>query len=90
MERFQPKLILCPTDFSELATFALHYARNIAGCFGARLAVLYADTFMPPPHFTKRQMDELVKTIERPSKPLTNIWSDTCASTLAKPSKQRR
>jgi nucleotide-binding universal stress UspA family protein len=65
MERFQPKLILCPTDFSELATFALHYARDIAGCFGARLAVLYADTFMPPPHFTKRQMDELVKTIER-------------------------
>jgi nucleotide-binding universal stress UspA family protein len=65
MERFQPKLILCPTDFSELATFALHYARDIAACSGARLAVLYADTFMPPPHFTKRQVDELVKTIER-------------------------
>jgi len=37
METFQPKLILCPTDFSEPATLALHYGKYIPDCFGARL-----------------------------------------------------
>jgi len=30
METFQPKLTLCPTDFSEPATFARHYVRDVA------------------------------------------------------------
>jgi len=40
MEPFQPKLILCPTDFSEPATLALYYEKKMADCFGGRLIVL--------------------------------------------------
>jgi hypothetical protein len=42
MESFQPKFILCPTDFSELATQALYYGKKMAVCFDARLIVLGA------------------------------------------------
>ena len=65
METFQPKFILCPTDFSEPATQALHYGKHLANCFDARLVVLYAEPFFPPPYFTSGQVEELVKTIER-------------------------
>lgn len=64
MEAFQPKFILCPTDFSEPATLALHYGKQMADCFGAQLIVLYANPFTPPPHFTAGQVEELAKTIE--------------------------
>ena len=65
METFQPKSILCPTDFSEPATQALHYGKHLANCFDTRLLVLYAEPFSPPPYFTSGQVEELVKTIER-------------------------
>jgi nucleotide-binding universal stress UspA family protein len=65
METFQPKFILCPTDFSEPATLALHYAKSLAACFDARLMVLFADSFSPPPYFTSGQVEDLAKTIER-------------------------
>ena len=64
METFQPKLILCPTDFSEPATLALYYGKHLADCFGARLVVLYADPFSPPPYFTSGQVEDLARTIE--------------------------
>jgi nucleotide-binding universal stress UspA family protein len=64
METFQPKFILCPTDFSEPATLALHYGKHLADCFGARLVVLYADPFSPPPYFTSGQVEDLARTIE--------------------------
>ena len=65
METFEPKFILCPTDFSELATLALRYGMRFANCFGARLMVLYADPFSPPPYFTSGQVEDLSKEIER-------------------------
>jgi nucleotide-binding universal stress UspA family protein len=64
METFQPKFILCPTDFSEPATLALYYGKYLAKCFGARLVVLYADPFSPPPYFTSGQVEDLARTIE--------------------------
>jgi len=64
METFQPKLILCPTDFSEPASLALYYGKHLADCFGARLMVLYADPFSPPPYFTSGQVEDLARTIE--------------------------
>jgi hypothetical protein len=64
MEPFQPKFILCPIDFSEPATLALYYGKHLATCFGARLTVLYADPFSPPPYFTSGQVEDLAKTIE--------------------------
>jgi nucleotide-binding universal stress UspA family protein len=65
VETFQPKVILCPTDFSELATLALRYGVRLANCFGARLMVLYSDPFSPPPYFTSGQVENLSKEIER-------------------------
>ncbi len=65
METFQPKFILCPTDFREPATLALYYGKHLAAHFGARLMVLYADPFSPPPYFTSGQMEDLSKEIER-------------------------
>lgn len=65
METFQPKFILCPTDFSEPATVGLQYGKHLSGCFDARLVVLYADLFSPPPYFTSGQVEDLAKTIER-------------------------
>lgn len=59
------KPILVPTDFSELATRALRHAGAIALHSGAEIAVLYADTFLPPPHFTSEQIPELVRNIEQ-------------------------
>jgi nucleotide-binding universal stress UspA family protein len=65
MELFQPKLILCPTDFSEPATLALYYGKRLADCFDGRLVVLYADSFSPPPYFTSGQIEDLAKEIGR-------------------------
>ncbi|HXF04576.1 MAG TPA: universal stress protein [Blastocatellia bacterium] len=65
METFQPRLILCPTDFSELATAALRYGRDVAACFGARLLVIYADPFLPPPYFTMEQLADVTRAMDR-------------------------
>ncbi len=58
------KRILVPTDFSELATRALRHAGAIAARSGGEVTVLYADTFLPPPHFTAEQIPDLVRNIE--------------------------
>ncbi len=65
METFQPRFILCPTDFGEPATLALHYGKHLAAHFGARLMILYADPFSPPPYFTSGQMENLSREIKR-------------------------
>lgn len=65
MEHFHPRLILSPTDFSELATAALVYGRDVAACFGARLLVIYADPFLPPPYFTVEQVGDVTRALER-------------------------
>jgi len=65
METFHPKLILCPTDYSEPATLALHYGKLFAECFNGRMVVLYADSISPPPYFTSGQIEDLAKEIGR-------------------------
>jgi len=65
VETFQPKFILCPTDFREPATLALHYGKRLADCYDSRLLVLYANRFSPPPYFTSGQLEDLVKSMER-------------------------
>ncbi len=64
MEAFHPKRILCATDFSEPATLALHYGKDLSGCFDAELLVLYAEPLTPPPYFTARQMGKMMKEAE--------------------------
>ena len=71
MEKFQPKLVLCPTDFSEMATLALNYGKMISTGFKARMLVLFADHFEPPPYFTPGQENKLIKSMERSRKAAT-------------------
>ncbi len=68
MDKFEPQLILCPTDFSEMADHALRYAGVLAKGFQARLVVLYAETFEPPPYFTADQAKDLLKSLARSRK----------------------
>lgn len=60
-----PSKILVPTDFSEVATFALEYAAGIARQGDAELLVMYADPFEPPIHFTAGQVPGLVEALKR-------------------------
>lgn len=62
-ETFQLKRILVPTDFSELASEALALAKDLATRTSAEVVILYADPFMPPPHFTSTQLDDVVQAI---------------------------
>jgi len=51
--------ILIPVDFSDLSALALRYAAALAQCSGARMALVYAHTFSPPPYFTGHNLNEL-------------------------------
>lgn len=64
MQFFTPSRILVPTDFSDLAAYAVRYAASIASHANARLTVLYADTFLPPPHFTYAQVTDIAESLE--------------------------
>lgn len=44
-----PKKILVPTDFSSTSKAALQKAANVAESCEAKLLVIYADQFLPPP-----------------------------------------
>ncbi len=63
MPKFKISRILAPTDFSDLATQALRYAGELAKRTGSELVVLYADPFLPPPHFTSAQIDSIASAL---------------------------
>jgi nucleotide-binding universal stress UspA family protein len=65
MTEWKVKSILIPTDFSELAGLALEYAVALGRCFSSKLTLLYADPFLPPPHFTMGQMEDIASSLER-------------------------
>ena len=71
IEKFQPKLVLCPIDFSEMATLALKFGKMISTGFEARMLVLFAEHFDPPPYFTPSQEKKLIKSMERSRKAAT-------------------
>ena len=68
MEKFQPQLILCPTDFSAAATLALKFGKMISSGFEARILVLFAERYEAPPYFTPSQENRLIKSWERSRK----------------------
>lgn len=72
------KRILVPTDFSELARRAVRHAGVIAQHSGGEVTVLYADRFLPPPHFTADQIPDLVRGIEQ-SKAAAKELLNRCA-----------
>ena len=51
--------ILAPVDFSSLSALGLRYAGALARCAGARITVLFANPFLPPPYFTPARAAEL-------------------------------
>ncbi|HTT64680.1 MAG TPA: universal stress protein [Bryobacteraceae bacterium] len=51
--------ILVPVDFSDLSALALRYGSAMAERSAARLNLLYANAFTPPPYFTESHLDEL-------------------------------
>ncbi len=65
VEKFQPKLILCPTDFSQTATLALKFGGMISSVFAAKILVLFAERHEAPPYFTPSQENRLIKSWER-------------------------
>jgi nucleotide-binding universal stress UspA family protein len=65
MSTFQPKQILCPTDFSEHSAAALRAAGGIAKAFGARVIVLHAQRLEAPVYFTKAQERALRAQLRR-------------------------
>src|SRR5512143_1299284 len=71
VEKFQVKLVLCANGCSELATWALKFAERVAAGFEARMLVVFADHFDPPPYFTPAQENKLIKSMERSRKAAT-------------------
>jgi len=57
--------ILCPTDFSAEAGHALRWGGELALRLSRPLVALYADRFLPPPHFTAQQIDTLVEELDK-------------------------
>jgi nucleotide-binding universal stress UspA family protein len=64
-DQIRYRRIVVPTDFSEIASAALDWAGAIASRSGASIDVVYADPFMPPPHFTATQLDRIAEGIDR-------------------------
>ncbi len=65
MSKIEYRRILVPTDFSEIATGALEWAKLIAVRAGSEIDVLYADPFIPPPYFTSAHVDEEAQSLRR-------------------------
>jgi universal stress protein A len=56
--------ILCPVDFSGVSAAALRYANVFARSWDARITVVYAEPFSPPPYFTHSQIAELEENFQ--------------------------
>ena len=54
-----PKTVLVGVDFGDASAHALAIADVVAAGFNARLRVLHAERFEPPPYFTVEQIDRL-------------------------------
>ena len=64
MKPIEMKRILAGIDFSDWTSPVLQTAAVMAQSFSARLTVVHAETFLPPPYFTRRGMDQIVDMLE--------------------------
>jgi len=78
MLTFQPKKILVPTDFSDLATWALQYAKEMASRFSSTLTVVYADRFGPAEYLeiSPDYYDDLPSLKRKAEETLTNYTTE--------------
>lgn len=65
MDKFAPKLVLCPVDFSEQSATALRAAGVIAQAFGAEVVVLHVQRLEAPVYFTAAQTRALQAQLRR-------------------------
>src|SRR5487761_521587 len=65
MEKFEPKHILCPIDFSEHSAAALRTSAVLAKAFEAELIVLHAQRLEVPVYFTEAQTTALKSQLRR-------------------------
>jgi nucleotide-binding universal stress UspA family protein len=77
-----PQNILCPVDFSEISALGLRFASALAGCSNARLTVLFADPFLPPPYFTESRLEEMRRRLQQSVKEAEKSLQDFVGKTL--------
>lgn len=82
MSTFQPKHVLCPTDFSEHSAAALRAAGGIAKAFGARVIVLHAQRMEVPVYFTAAQTKALRAQLRRSARAAWGFVNDFAAQYL--------
>ena len=76
MSTFQPKHVLCPTDFSEHSTAAMRAAGGMAKAFGARVIVLHAQRMEAPVYFTAAQTKALRAQLRRSARAAWGFVND--------------
>jgi len=76
MSTFQPKHVLCPTDFSEHSAAALKAAGGVAKAFGARVIVLHAQRVDAPVYFTAAQTKALRAQLRRSARAAWGFVND--------------
>jgi nucleotide-binding universal stress UspA family protein len=64
MQPVDIKRVLAGVDFSDWTGPVLKTAAEVAGRYGAKLTAVYAETFLPPPYFTHRGMDQIAGVLE--------------------------
>jgi nucleotide-binding universal stress UspA family protein len=84
MSSFQPKHILCPTDFSEHSAAALRVAGGVAKAFGAKVIVLHAQRLEAPVYFTTAQTQALKAQLRRSARAAWNFVNNFAAEHLPK------
>lgn len=65
MDKFAPKFVLCPVDFSGHSASALRVAGAMAKCLGAEVAVLHVQRIEAPVYFTAAQTKSLQGQLRR-------------------------
>jgi len=76
MSTFQPRHVLCPTDFSEHSAAALRAAGGVAKAFGARVIVLHAQRIEAPTYFTAAQTKALRAQLRRSARAAWGFVND--------------
>ncbi len=74
--------ILCPVDFSETSAGGLRYANALASCWGAKLTVIHAHSFQPPPYFTSSEMERLAHQVNESARAAAGRLRDFVRTTL--------
>jgi len=88
IERFNPKKILCPVDFSDLSNLALKYAAAGAREYGSKLIVLHAERFELPRYFSRSETDRLTQELAKAKATVEKDLAEHVAKILGQETKK--